>query len=440
MVQEKTGSLVQRLLRLAWPVALARLGIMGMGVVDVMVVGQLAPQQLAWQALGWTPINVLVVSGIGLLFGVQVLAAKALGAGAPHEAGGAWRRGLFVAAVAGVFASCAVWILGAHLFSAFGIGDELAQHSARVSGILALSVPTYLVYVTCSFFLEAVQRPFASTVAMWGTNAVNLVLNLLLVPRFGAEGSAWCTVGARLFLAVLMVVWILRLPEAERFGLRQRGRGPSWSALLGVGAATAVSNAAESGAFSGMTILAGRLGADAVASYQILLNLLAIVFMLSLGVSSATSVLTAEAVGRKVPADATRATFTGLAVNSGVMLVVALLVLTFAPSIGRAYTANLLLAGSVSALLWLASLIVLPDGGQVVAAAALRARGDNWFPTASHLLAYAAIMPALGYALAEAQRRGVAGLMLAILGASVVSFVVLCGRLIWLSSRAKAMP
>jgi len=75
--------------------------------------------------------------------------------------------------------------------------------------------------------------------------------------------------------------------------------------------------------------------------------------------------------------------------------------------------------------------IMLPDGGQVVAAAALRARGDNWFPTASHLLAYAFVMPVVAYWLAEAQGRGVQGLMLAILVASVLSCAVLSARLWW---------
>lgn len=436
-LSSSTASLGGRLLRLAWPVALARLGIMAMSVVDVMVVGQLAPKELAWQALGWSPINVLVVSGIGLLTGVQVLAARALGAETLPETGGAWRRGLLVAAVSGIAAMLLVWLLSARLFLAFGIEPELAVHAARVANILALSVPTYLVYVASAFFLEAIQRPVAGTIAMWSANAVNLGLNLLLVPHFGAEGSAWCTVGARAFLALVLLLWILRLPDAEHYGVRRSSRAPSWRALLGVGLATLVSNAAESGAFSGMTLLAGRLGGEAVSSYQILLNLLAIVFMISLGISSATSVLTAEAIGRKDPLNARRATFIGLALNSALMVALALGLWTFAAQVGRAYTANPSLAGAVSGMMWLTAVILLPDGGQVVSAAALRARGDNWFPTASHLLSYAAVMPLLAYLLAEVQRRGVAGLMLAVFWASALSFALLGARLLWVSSRAK---
>ena len=423
---------VWRLLRLAGPVALARLGIMGMGVADVIVVGQFTPDELPHQALGWAPIGVLLVTGIGLLTGVQVLAARALGAGTPELAGGAWRRGMVVSAVAGALAVLAVWLLEERMFTTFGIAVELATPSAEVAGILALSVPLHFFYVATAFFLESIQRPMASTIVMWGANVVNLLLNLALVPQFGAVGSAWATVGARVCLAGVLWIWVLRLDDARTYGLGRPATGPSYKMLLGVGVAAAISQAAEAGAFSGMTLIAGRLGADAVAAYQILLNLLAVVFMISLGLSTATAVLTSEAVGRREAADATRASFVGLQLNTGFMVLTGFLVYAFAPQIGRAYTADLSLVSVVAGLLWLAALVMPPDGGQVVAAAALRARGDNWFPTASHLLAYAFVMPSLALWFAEHRGQGVAGLMLAIFWASVLSCSVLCARLWWL--------
>lgn len=407
-----------------------------MGVVDVMVVGQLVPDQLPYQALGWAPIGVFMVTGIGLLTGVQVLASRAMGEGAPERAGGAWRRGLVVSAFAGGLAVACIWLLGARLFTAFGIAPLLAGPASSVAKVLALSVPLHLFYVTTAFFLESIQRPLASTVAMWSANVANLVLNLALVPKFGAVGSAWSTVGARLCMAFGLMTWVWLLRDAERFGVRRSAAGPSYRALLGVGGAAALSHAAESGAFSGTTILAGRLGADAVATYQILLNLLAIVFMVSLGVASATTVLTSQAVGRGAHGEATRASFSGLAVIALFMLVSGAIAFGFSQLIGRAYTANLTLAASVSSLIWLNAIIMLPDGGQVVAAAALRARGDNWFPTASHLVSYAVVMPVVAFWLVELGKLGVDGLMLAILLASLVSCGALCWRLLRLSGKS----
>jgi MATE family multidrug resistance protein len=271
---------------------------------------------------------------------------------------------------------------------------------------------------------------------MWLANGVNLGLNLLWAPEHGAVGSAWATFGARVFLAgaLLACIWFLR--ERDHYGVRDmKAIGPSYGALLAVGLAAAVSQAVEAGAFSAMTVIAGRLGADVVAAYQILLNLMAFVFMVALGLAAATAVLVSEAIGRKAAADAARAGWTGLWLNTVAMLIMAVLIVVFAAPIGRVYTADATLAALIASLTWVAALALAPDGGQVVASSALRARGDNWFPTFSHVFAYAVVMPPLGYWLAEHMGMGVAGLMFAIFWASVASASVLIARWWTLASR-----
>lgn len=433
-------SYVTDLLRLAGPVALARLGIIGMGLVDVVVVGQLAPDELPHQALGWAPTGVFLVAAIGLLQGVQVLAARSLGQKNPYGAGMAFRRGLIIALVAGVLSAGLMWFGGERMFLAFGISAELAAPSARVMNIFALSIPLHLLYIAATYFLEAIKKPAASTIIMWVANAVNLALNLWWVPEHGAIGSAWATVGARVFLAGAILAWIFMLKEARYYGVRGNlgADGPTYRALFGVGIAAAVSQAVEAGAFSAMTVIAGRLGADEVAAYQILLNILALVFMVAMGLAAATAVLTSEAIGRKAPADAVRAGWTGLSLNTIAMVVAAVAILVFAAPIGRAYTADAELAVLIASLMWAAALVLTPDGGQVVMASALRARGDNWFPTFSHIFAYAIVMPVLGYWLAERMGMGVAGLLFAIFWASVASVAVLIARWWFLARTPKA--
>jgi MATE family multidrug resistance protein len=423
-------------LRLAGPVALARLGIIGMGLVDVIVVGQLASDELPHQALGWAPTSVFLVAAIGLLQGVQVLAARSLGEKKPEGAGVALKRGLVLALGAGLVSAALMWLAGENMFRLFGVEEGLIAPSAAVMNVLALSIPLHLLYIAGTYFLEAIKKPGISTAVMWLANAVNLALNLLWVPEHGAIGSAWATVGARVFLAgaLLACIWFLR--DRNLYGLRKLGGvGPSYSALLAVGIAAAVSQAVEAGAFAAMTVIAGRIGADVVSAYQIILNLMALVFMIALGVSAASAVLVSEAVGRKAPRDATRAGWTGLGINTIAMFCAAAIILVFAEPIGRAYTTDLALASLIASLMWLAALVLTPDGGQVVTASVLRARGDNWFPTFSHILAYAVVMPILGYWLAEHEGMGVAGLLLSIFWSSVLSVSVLILRW-WALTRA----
>ena len=432
-------SYVADLLRLAGPVALARLGIIGMAISDVVVVGQLAPHELPHQALGWAPTAVFLVAAIGLLQGVQVLAARSLGEGNPQGAGVVLRRGLVLAFVAGAASVGLMWWGGERLYSTFGVEADLVPLSARVMNVLALSIPLHLAYIAGTYFLEAIKKPAISTIVMWLANGVNLGLNLLWVPEHGAVGSAWATVGARVFLAGGLLIWIFLLRDGAAYGVRKLGaKGHGFGALLAVGVASAVSQAVEAGAFSGMTVIAGRLGANIVAAYQILLNLMAFVFMIALGMAAATAVLVSEAIGRKAPHDAARAGWTGIGLNEMSMIVAAVAIFVFATPIGHAYTVDVQLAALISSLIWICALVLHPDGAQVVTASALRARGDNWFPTFSHILAYAVVMPVLGYWLAEHLRMGVPGLLFAICGASVLSAGVLLLR--WWAIADKPAP
>src|SRR5690606_14616210 len=101
-------------------------------------------------------------------------------------------------------------------------------------------------------------------------------------------------------------------------------------------------------------------------------------------------------------------------------------------------TADLALAALIASLVWICAIALLPDGTQVVVAYGLRARGDNWFPTFSHILAYAVAMPIIGYWLAEHEGMGVAGLLFAIFWSSVLSGGVLLLRWSFLRKRLPA--
>lgn len=422
--------IVRALARLAAPVALARLGIMGMGITDTVVVGQLAPDELSDLALGWAPTGVLLVTGIGLLLGVQVLAARMLGEGRPEAAGAVWRRGVALGAVTGALSALALWIVVEDMLLLFGIAPDLAAGAARVARIIAISMPLHFCYVASAFFVEAIHRPLPGTVAIWAANAVNLAINLALVPSLGAVGSAWATVGARAFMFAALAAWILASRDGRAHGvLAAAASAPSYRALLAVGGAAAVSQMAEAGAFSAMTVIAGRIGADAVAAYQIVLNAVAVVFMVSLGIAAATAVLTSRAYGARDLAAASHAGWTGMAVETAAMAVGALVFVAFREPLGAAFTSDPALAATVAAALPVAAVLLFPDGGQSVASSALRARGDNWFPTASHVFAYVAVMPPLAFVLGESFERGVAGLIEASVVASLISVAVLALRM-----------
>src|ERR1700761_3853991 len=100
------------LLKLSGPVVISRLGIMAMGLSDAIVVGRYSATQLGYHALGWAPSSVVVTMDIGLLTGVRVMTARAIGEGRRRETGAVLRRGLSYALWVGLISAGGLALLG----------------------------------------------------------------------------------------------------------------------------------------------------------------------------------------------------------------------------------------------------------------------------------------------------------------------------------------
>lgn len=419
------------ILGLAGPVMLARLGVMAMGVADTIVVGRLAPQDLAAFALGWAPGGVIVFSGIGLLVGAQILSARAIGEGAPERAGAAWRRGLVIASCLGLVASLFLYFTAEPMFLLAGISPDLAARGAEIAEILAISLPLFQLFAVCDYFLEGIQKPTGPSIIVWAANALNLGLLFLLVPELGALGAAWATVIARAGMLLAIIALTLRPSIARPFALLRRhpGQWGAWREQLSLGAAAMASFFVESSAFSGLTIIAGRISEAATAAYQITLNLLAVVFMVALGFATAGAVLVAESVGAQNDLRRRAAQWTAIGFTIGVMAALGLAVIIFGDDLAAAITVDPTIAALLPGLFLISAAVFVFDGVQGVAAQVLRAQGDVWFPTASHLVSYTIIMLPLGFLLGESAGRGPRGLIEAIAIASIFSGTVLLLRL-----------
>ncbi len=440
-----TRAATRDLLTLAWPVILARIGIMTMGLTDAIVVGRYSATELAHHSLAWAPTSVIITTAVGLLLGVQVMTARMLGEGRPDQAGAVLRRGLSYATQIGVASMLALIVFGPWALTQLNLEDGLGEGARPALIVFSLSMPAYLISVAAQFFLEALGKPKPGMIAMWVANGVNLALNLVLVPDllgiglFGAEASAWATFAARASLAVFLVIYILRLPEARALGVFAKPARDKVAEReqVKIGAGSGASYFIEVGAFALMTIIAGQLGTAETAAWAIVLNIAAIVFMIPMGLSSATAVVVGRAYGASDPRGVLRNGLVGIAVVTVLTLIVALVVWPTAPLLIAAYNRDPALAALAVPALVLATLFFVADGIQVVAAQANRAAGDVWWPTIMHFTAYGAIMMPLGWWLAHDQGLGIGvnGLVWAVIIASLVSSTLLTGRFVRVARR-----
>ncbi len=435
---------LSELLKLAWPVVLARLGIMTMGLTDAIVVGHYASRELAYHSLAWAPSSVVLTTAVGLMMGVQVMTARLLGEGRKDEVGAVLRRGMVYALQIGIVSMIALMALGPFGLHHMGLEDGLGEGASPVLMIFALSMPAYLISVAAQFFLEGLHRPKAGMVAMWVANAVNLGLNLLLVPDIlglglhGAQASAWATFGARMALAIFLVIFILRLPEARAWGVFNKPKRDKVveREQMKVGFGAGSSNFIEVGAFAAMTLFAGQLGAAETASWAVVINVSAIVFMVPMGLSSATAVLVGRSFGARDKAGVMRGGLAGIGVVTVLAFIIAIGLWLTAPLVVSAYTTDPAILAIAAPALVLATLFFVADAQQVVAAQANRAAGDVVWPTLMHLLSYGVIMIPLGWWLAH--RIGVDGLVWSVIVASLISGALLTGRFVRIARRLPA--
>ena len=431
------------LLKLSGPVVVARLGIMMMGLSDAIVVGRYSATQLGYHALAWAPTSVVVTMAIGLLTGVQVMTARRIGEGRRDETGAVLRRGLSYGLMIGVLSMVFLAVTGPAFLHAIRLEDDLADGASRALLIFCLSLPGYTLSVAASFWLEGLSRPGPGAWMMWIANAVNLALDLLLVPgtfglpALGAVGGAWATTGARTFLAVAMLGYIAAMPEARALGVfRKPARDRAAEAeqrRIGFGAGA--SNFFEVASFASMNVIAGWLGGLAVAAWAIVLNVAAIVFMVPLGLSTGAAVRVGRAYGARDGAGVNRAGAVAFGVTALFGVLVTVVVWPSAELIASGYTGSAATIAMAAPAVALSCLMLFPDALQVVAAQALRARGDVWLPTGTHLTSYILIMMPLAWWLAIPMHLGIIGITWAVVIASFISGTLLLLRFWQLSRR-----
>jgi MATE family multidrug resistance protein len=430
------------LLKLAGPVVPARLGIMMMGFTDAVVVGRYSAVQLGYHALGWAVTTVVMGSALGLLTGVQVMASRALGEKRPREAGAALRRGLVYALWIGVGCAAVLLAGGPMLLHVIGLSKDLADGATRPLLVFAVSMPMFMLSVASASWLEGLGRPVPPLIIMWLANAVNLGVDLLAVPgtfglpALGAVGGAVATLIARSLMAAATLAYIWRMKDARELGVFDKpARDPVRERdQRRVGYGAGASNFFEILAFSAMNVVAGWIGGLAVAAWAVVLNVIAMVFMVPLGVATATAVQVSRAHGAADEAGIDRAALVGYGVTAVFALVATAVVWPLAGPIARIYTTDATTVGLATGALLLSCAFLLPDALQVVVAQSLRARGDVLVPTITHMTSYFLVMLPLAYGLAIPMHMGLQGIVWAVIAASFASAGLLLGRF-WMLAR-----
>lgn len=449
-MQDESPGLLPRLhghvvetIRLAVPVVITRAGVMAMAVVDTAMLGRTEIEQVAFYGISIAPFVVVIVAGIGLMFGTVVATSHAVGRGMLTECGAIWRRSLPYALLLGA-AGFAVCQCGEALFILTGQPAEISEGGGRVIAILGIGMPGTLLYCTTAFFLEGLRRPVPAMFVMIAANLMNVLLNWLLVfgnggfPALGAEGAAWSTAAVRLFMAAILMTYVWWMPDRDRYAVRGPIERHWWRKSRQqrkYGYAAGAGFVIEESALAAISFFAGVLGALSLAAYTVQNIAFAFVYMAGLGVAAATGVRVGIAHGAGDWSNRAMAGWTGFGLVTVMLGGIALVFLVKPDWVAVMFTDDPVLVAAAAPLIVLSAVAILSDGARVVMASALRGAAEVWSPPIIEAIAYYPVMLPLAGVLAFTLGMGVRGLVLAIIAASVVSAALLVLRFRLISRR-----
>lgn len=409
---------IRRVIALAIPVILAELGWMSMSVVDLIMVGRLGPAAIGAIGIGSGAFYSFAVFGMGLLLGLDTLVSQAYGAGDREDCHRSLAQGIYLALLLSL---PLMYLFHAMppLFSRLGVNPSVSVLAGSFVTTLAWSTLPLLLYGAFRRYLQATGHVRPVMFALISANLVNWFFNWLLIqghwgfPALGVVGSALSTCLARVYMAVMLGLFIWRLERNLQPSLATVSRVPDFRRmrrLLRIGFPAATQILLEIGAFGAAAILAGRLTPEALAAHQIAINCASVTFMVPLGTASAAAVSVGHALGRRDTPRARRNGFIAIALGSAFMLCSAIAFVAIPRPILHIYTNDpVVLSIGVALLAW-AALFQLFDGIQTIATGALRGIGNTRVPMLVNLAGYWFFGLPIGYALCFHYHRGVYGL------------------------------
>ena len=432
-----------QLVSLALPIMAAQLAQMGMGVVDNVMAGRFSAVDLAGVALGGAFMWPAMIMMMGFLQAVTPTIAQMHGSGRQQEIGEVVRQALWMALIASVL--IVVLLMNSRVFYEWmGVDAAAIEISVAYLQAAAWGIPGLMGYFVLRYFAEALgfTRP-AMFIALFAL-ALKIPLNYIFMygmfglPERGGVGCGYAT-AIVMWLEFVLITVVVLSARFRHIGWQAKFSKPNlarMSRLLRIGLPIGATMFFEMGLFTSVTLMAGRLGADVVASHTIAMNVGGITFMFPLAIGIAASIRIGFNVGAdKLDAARTVAKIAMLAtVIIGVISIGAVVALRY--SIAAIYTNDPGVLELAATLMLFVAVFQLFDNCQATAIGALRGYKDTRVPMLITLLGYwmfgFPLAAALGFGWFS-DALGVYGFWLALILALVVVSIFALSRLYWLS-------
>jgi MATE family multidrug resistance protein len=426
---------IRAMLRIAGPLVAAELGWMLQGVIDTMMVGRL-PYSAA--AIGGTAIaNMLFYSTVifieGLLMGMDPLVAQAFGAKRNEDCHRTLFGGLWLILPLAPIQMLLVWT-ALPWIRAYGVDPAVMVQAREFMIALVWSSLPLLLYFVLRHYLQAMNHVHIVMFTLVTANLVNWFFNWALIyghagfSAMGVRGSGWATVIARVYMAVVLagyLLWVNRRDHMQIFAVARERAYKVVREILRYGIPSGVQIELELAVFFISAVWIGTLGALPIAAHQVALNVVAMTYMVPLGIGAAAAVRVGQAIGRRDPQGARRAGWVAIFMGAGFMALCGIALVAMPHAIARAFSDNEQVVVTAVSLLQIGAIFQLFDGIQIVSSGSLRGAGETRIPMFTVLFAYWSAGLPVGYWLCFHKGWGARGLWVGFCTALTIVGVVL---------------
>lgn len=399
---------LRRNITLAYPVMLSQLGHVLVAVVDSAMVGQLGPVPLAAASLANSLVFILMSFAIGVSMGITPLVASADGQGRRREITDVLRHGLVLNVLIGLVIFGLVYP-NLRLLHYLGQDQAVVELAIPYMGIIVLSMVPLMVFQSFRQFMEGLSQTRQAMVITLGANALNILLNYLLIfgkggfPALGLNGAGWATLISRVVMALAIYLLVRYAPRFAGYIKHlhfKRFYKDRFRRVLSLGIPSGMQFLFEVSAFSLAAVMVGWLGAEALAAHQIAISLASITFMIASGISAASTIRIGNQLGRGDIPTLRVAGFSNFIMVAALMALSGLGFVLLRAWLPTLFIDDMQVIQAATGLLIIAAFFQVFDGVQVVSLGILRGLQDVRIPTLATFVAYWVIGLPSGYLMA----------------------------------------
>lgn len=433
---------IREFLKLAVPLASAQVAQSATGFADTVMMGRMGAEVLAAGGLAALIFISTMTATSGVVMGISPLVAEAHGAGQTTRIQRVARQGLWLAGLAAIPAMIIVGHFDRWMMQA-GQTETTVRLADTYLDIMLWGLFPVIGFAALRALISALSqaRP-VMTIVIAGT-VFNIVGNYILgfgkfgFPEMGLAGLALASVIAQWGMFIALALYVAVHPKLRIyrfFGELHRLRPRVLWQLIWVGAPIGAFSGLETGFFLVTTFWMGTFGTEALAAHQIVFQTIAVVFMVPLGISYATTVRVGQWLGRQDFDGIKQAAWVSVGMSTLFVLSVSIAFLLFPEQIVGIYLDvqnpdNAAVIALALPLLIIAAIAQTLDGLQKAVYGSLQGLQDTQVPMLLNVLGYWGVGLSVGYVLGFQLNMGSRGLWIGQSAAIAVVAVLFIWRL-----------